>query len=92
MVEQEPVEEHLVGVLEVAQVDVPREVVGLAPVGLVGADDLLVERLDVRRQEPLEAEAPALVLGERRALVERRRIDDLGAGGADVCHGGISFC
>ena len=57
VVEQQAVEEHLVGVLEVAQVDVAREVVGLAPVGLVGADHLLVERLDVRRQQPLQAQS-----------------------------------
>ena len=57
VIEQQPVEEHLVGVLEGAQVDVPLEVVVLAPVGLVGPDHLLVERLDVRRQQPVQAQA-----------------------------------
>ena len=62
VVEQQPVEEHLVGVLQVAQVDVPLEVVVLPPVGLVGADHLLVQRLDLRRQQAVQAEAPALLL------------------------------
>ena len=80
VVEQQPVEEHLVRVLEIAQEDVAREVVVLAPVGLVGAGDLLVERLDVGRQQPLQPVAAPLVLGERRSLVQRRGVDDLGAG------------
>ncbi len=51
VIEQQPVEEHLVGVLEVAQIHVAPKVVRLTPVGLVGPDHLLVERFDVRRQQ-----------------------------------------
>ena len=67
VVEEEPVEEDLVGVLQGAQVDVPLEVVVLAPVGLVRADHLLVQALDLRRQEAVQAEPDPLVLRERRA-------------------------
>jgi hypothetical protein len=50
VVDEETVEQYLVGVLERPQVDVPLEIVGLPAVRLVGPDGLLVKRLDLRRQ------------------------------------------
>ena len=82
VVEEQPVEEDLVRVLERAQVDVPLEVVGLSRVRFVSARHLLVERFDVRRQEALQSEVASLVLGERRALVHERQIEDFRARGA----------
>ena len=79
VVEQEPVEEDLVGVLQRAQVDVPLQVVVLALVGLVGAGHLLVQALDLRRQQPVQAELAPLVLRERRALVQDRAVEEVDA-------------
>src|SRR5262249_7302389 len=72
----QPVEEHLVRVLERAQIDVPLEVFVLAPIRLVGAHDLLVERLDVRRKKPEQSEITPFLLGERRPFVQDRQGED----------------
>src|SRR5262249_24459063 len=61
---------HLVRVLQRAQVDVAPEVGLLREVGLVRAGDLLVQRLDARRQQAVQAEPLALLVRERRAFVE----------------------
>ena len=55
VVEEEPVEQDLVRVLERPQVDVALEVVGLATERLVRPHDLLVESLHLRREEPVKA-------------------------------------
>ena len=70
VIEQEPVEENLVGVLQSAQLDVALQVVVLAVTGLVGANHLVVEGLDMGRQAPVQAEAAPFLLLERGALVE----------------------
>ncbi len=67
--EEEAVEEDLVRVLERAQLDVPPEGRPLGEIGLVGADELVVDRLDLVRQEAVEAEFGALLRREGRALV-----------------------
>src|SRR5690606_34869141 len=68
---EERVEEHLVAVLEAAQVDVLVDVRRGAQEVAVGALQLLVEGGHVRRQQPLQAENPPLLGRERRALVEQ---------------------
>lgn len=55
------VEEHLVGVLQLPQVDVPVEGLVVAVERLVGAGDLLVEGLHGGRQQPVESELRALL-------------------------------
>src|SRR5262249_45283864 len=75
VVEEQPVEEHLVRVLERAQVDVPLEVFVLAPIRLVGARHLLVERLDVRRKKPEQSEITPFLLAERRPFVQDREVE-----------------
>ncbi|MEJ2288399.1 MAG: hypothetical protein P8Y02_07090, partial [Deinococcales bacterium] len=66
------VEQHLVTVLQDAQVDVLVEVGGEALEVGVGALHLLVETGDVGREEPLDAQLPALLRGEGGALVQQR--------------------
>jgi hypothetical protein len=78
VVQEQPVEEHLVGVLQGTQVDVPLQVVVLVPEGLVGAHYLPVQALDVGRQEPVQAEPAPLLLGERGALVPGRAVEGFG--------------
>ena len=71
VVEQQPIEQHLVGVLEGAQVDVPLEVVVCS--GRPGScGRLLVQVLDPGRQQPVQTQSVPFVLGERRALVRQR--------------------
>ncbi len=82
VVEEEPVEEDFVGVLQGAQVDVPLEVVVFPTVGLVGADHLLIQALDLRRQQPVQAEPAPLALRECRALVQGRVVEEIDATGA----------
>ena len=80
------VEEDLVAVLEVAQVDVLLQFRPLlAEVG-VAAFELLLDRPDVRRQEPVEPEAVALLLGEGAALVEHRAVQQRDAPQGDLQH------
>ena len=50
VIEEQPVEEDFVGVLESAQIDVALQVVGLPLIRFVRAKRLFLERLDVRRQ------------------------------------------
>ena len=69
----ERVKQDLVSLLETPQVRVLRERRRLALEGDVRPLELLVDRRDVWRQEPVEAEGDALVLGERRALVGERQ-------------------
>src|SRR5262245_59289419 len=57
----------------------PLQVVVFPPVCLVGAYDLLVQVLDVRRQEAVEAEPAPLVLRERGALVVGGTVEKINA-------------
>src|SRR6266851_3267776 len=54
VVEKETIEENFVGVFESAEIDVALEIVIFALVGSIGAGDLLVECLDLRRQESVQ--------------------------------------
>jgi len=68
----EPVEQHLVAVLQGAQVDVLFQRV-VEPVELVASSgELVLDRLDSRRQMTLDSEDPPLLERERRALVAQR--------------------
>jgi hypothetical protein len=69
VVEEKPVEQDFVAVLQGAQIDVPLEVVVLSLVGLISADYLSIEALDVRRKQSVQAEHASLFLRERRTFV-----------------------
>ena len=77
MVEKKPVEEDLVRVLQGAQVDVAFQVVVFSSVGFIGPHDLLVKRLYLRRQEPVQRERCALRVAERYTLVQQRAIEEI---------------
>src|SRR5277367_5992920 len=70
VVEQKPVEEHFVGVLQGAQVDVSLKVVVFSFVGLVGADHLFLKAFYVWRQKSMQSERVSFFFRERRSLVQ----------------------
>jgi hypothetical protein len=72
VVRHQPVEQRLVGVLQRPQVNVPGEVGGLLLVGLVPAARLLIQRLHHGRQQAVQAQPGAFLLGEGGALVRQR--------------------
>ncbi len=84
MVEQQPVEEVLVAVLQRRQSDVALQRVDLARELGVDALGLLVLRADDRRQQALEPEGATLPGGEGGALVEERLAKDLDAARAGL--------
>jgi hypothetical protein len=61
MIQHQPVEEHLVGVLQAPQVDMALQVLGFPLISLVSAGDLAIEILDVGRQETKKPKLQALV-------------------------------
>ena len=69
---QQRVEQRLVGVLKLAQEGVAFEVGGEFLKGAHAPAHLAVQRADIGRQQAVQAERVALVLGERGALVEQR--------------------
>ena len=73
---QQRVEQGLVGVLQAAQEDVLVQVAGLTAEGGQPALDLHVEGRDVRRQETVQVERIALVVGESRPLVQQRIVEE----------------
>ena len=79
VIEEQPVEENFVRVLERAQIDVALEVVRLSLVGLVRAYRLLIKRLHVRWQEAVQAERCPFRVRERRALVEALAVEKVHA-------------
>jgi hypothetical protein len=70
VVEEKPVEEDFVGVLQSAQIYMSLEVVVLSLVGLIRTHQLLIEALDMRRQKPVQAKLAPFVLRERCAFVQ----------------------
>ena len=62
MVEQQPVEQRLVGVLELAQVDVPFQVGGFVLVGFMSPRHLFVESLLARWQQTEQSQLPCAPL------------------------------
>src|SRR5579864_1289725 len=71
MIEEQAIEEHFVGVLKLAKINVALEIVRLERKRLVGADALIVERFYDWRKEAVETEDFSLRFGERGAFVER---------------------
>ena len=72
VLEDEPVEEGLVPVVERGQVDELLEVAALGLEALVGALHLLLDRAHRRGHEAVEVQLVPLPLGEGRALVRER--------------------
>ena len=84
MLGHQAVEQRLVGILQPAQQHIALEI-GLERMqGFHAAADLHLERADMRRQEAVQPEGVALVVGERRALVEQRIGQQVGAGEIDL--------
>ncbi len=77
---QQRVEHRLVGVLQFAEERVALEIGGEAAQHLQPPRHLLVQRGDARRQQAVQFEGVALLLGERGALVEQRIAQELVAG------------
>jgi hypothetical protein len=77
VVAQKPVKEDLVGILQSAQVDVSLQVVVLSLVGLVGADHLLLQSLDVRGQKPVQAKLASFVLCERCTSIQPLAVQEI---------------
>ena len=77
VLDEEPVEERLVAVLECCQSDVPLEVIGLAADVLELQPDLLVDRRQAWRQQTVQAKGVALADRECGALVQERIRDQI---------------
>ena len=77
VLDEEPVEQGLVAVLEGGQSDVPLELIGLAPDVLQFEGKLFVDRRHTRWQETMQAEGVALAGRKCRALVEASIRDQL---------------
>jgi len=71
MVEKQPVEKDFVGVLELAQIDVPLEIVWLAKIGFVSAGGLLFDGLNDWGEKTVESQGLAFGESEGRAFVEQ---------------------
>src|SRR3984893_7326298 len=69
--DQYGIEKSFVAVLKPAQKDVARKIAGQLAERLHAPVDLLVEISDVGRQQPVQLERIALLLGERRPLVQQ---------------------
>ncbi len=80
----QPVEEHLVAVVQLAQEDPLVEIVVQQRVLGVAARGLLLHRLDRPGKQSLEAEVSPLGFGERRAAVDARILEDLLAANVDL--------
>ena len=84
VLDQQPVEQHLVAVQEALQEDELLHVVGLAPEVLERSLHLVLERRHARAQQSREFQRQALLLGERRRLVEHRVAQQLLATEVDL--------
>ena len=72
MIDQQPVEERLVAVLQRGETDVLLEIVTLAAEMLQLEGDLLLDCHGSPRQQAAKSECRSLVLGESSVLVDRR--------------------
>jgi hypothetical protein len=72
VVADQPVEQHLVGVVQGGQVDVLGEVTGLAAVLRVGTDGLVVQVEGPGRKQTDKVQRAPLLVGERGAPVQPR--------------------
>jgi len=78
MIDEQPVEQGLVAVLQRREADVLLQVGRLGPQMLKLKRDLLLDRGAAPGQQPAQAEFRALCLGKCRVLVEQRPAKDLG--------------
>ena len=81
---KQTVEQCLVGILDVAQVDVLVHVVAKRHELAIGALGLLFDGLDILGQQTFEVEVAALFAGEGAALVEQRGLQQGGTGVGNV--------
>src|SRR4030095_6678672 len=77
VIEEQPVEQHFVGILERPKIDMALEGVALVLVGFVRAHCLLSERLDMRRGYYFQAERSSFRIRERRALVQALAVEKI---------------
>ena len=84
VVDQEPVEQHLVPVQESRQVDVLLHVVWLAEEGLVGAVQLGFQGRDARPQHAVQPQTQPLLLGKGRGLVQVGIVQELPPSNVDL--------
>ena len=87
VVRDERIEERLIVVLQVAHVRVFAEGGGPAVEDALAAVTLIFERPDVRRQQAVQSEGVALLLGKCRALVEARIHQQIAPGEAGANDG-----
>ena len=84
VVVQQTVEQCLVGILDVAQIDVLVHVVAKRHELAIGALGLLFDGLDILGQQTFEVEVAALFAGEGAALVEQGGLQQGGTGVGNV--------
>jgi len=77
VIEQELVEEDFVRILQRTQIDVSLQVIVLSLVGLISADDLLLQALDVRRKKSVQLKLVSLLLGKRCAFIQSWVVDEI---------------
>ncbi len=92
IVHHHAVKQRLVPVLQADDLDVALDVAGLAAEIVHHAPRLLVHGLDVRRQQPAQAERVALRLGEGGAFVENGIVQPVHAFGRQRAAGFWFFC
>jgi len=76
VVVKQAIEKNLVGVLELAEINVTLEIVVLAEIGFVGASGLFFNGFDHRREKTIKAEGLALLGGKGGAFVQPRRFQE----------------
>ncbi len=84
MIEQHAIEQRLVAIAQRRDSDVFLEVVGVTGDLRVDTARLLIQRLALVRYQTLEPEGLTLLRGERRALVQQRRLNQLDAALANL--------
>ena len=75
--QEDGIEQRLVGILQAAQKDIARQVVRELPERLQATRDLLIQGCNIGREQAVQLEFVALLVGESRALVQRRVIQKL---------------
>jgi len=70
VVEKQAIEKHLVGVLELAKINVALEIVVLTKIGLVSASRLFFDGFHDGREQAIEAEGLALLVGKSSPFVQ----------------------
>lgn len=74
VIEKKAVEKNLVGVLELAEINVTLEIVVLAQISFLSASGLFFNGFDYRREKPIKAEGLALLRGGGGAFVQGRHL------------------